>query len=95
MPELTHDSQAASVALRAEIESLSASNAERSNPAVVYIAEGRTEHIRHHVLETPDAAEALEHALKCWLVLGCREVSLRREGRKPENDQALRPAKLP
>ncbi len=64
---------------------------ENCSLVLVYFAEGRTEHVQRHALETPDAAEALEHALKCWLVYGCREVTLKREWRKPENDQAHRP----
>lgn len=55
---------------------------------LLYIAEGKTEHIWQHVIETPDAAEALEHILKCWLVMGCREISLKRKWRVQENDQA-------
>ncbi len=62
--------------------------------SVVFYAEGRTEHVQCHALETPDAAEALEHALKCWLVYGCREVTLKREWRKPDNE-SISPTRTP
>ena len=63
-------------------------NARLTETKLVFIAEGRTSTIRHDALETPNGAEALQHMLKCWLVLGCTEVSLKCEWRKTEIDAA-------
>ena len=48
---------------------------------MVYVSEGTTNGVRHHVLETPDESKAIFHALNCWLTLGCNEISVKREWR--------------
>jgi hypothetical protein len=59
----------------------------------MYVAIGQTQGVRNDVLETPNEAEALFHMLHCWLALGCREISLKREWRVLENAQAQAPDK--
>ena len=51
--------------------------------SVIYKVEGKTPGVQNHCLETPDSAQALEHALKCWFVYGDMAVTIERAW-KPE-----------